>query len=129
MKPESQLDRLNLRKSPPTTEFSLSFLQGMLDRMAVSFHKYGAVKDAFPDLDPIGSLQQRLEKYAETGNTEWLMDAANFAMIEFMHPQHPEAHYRGTDSKESPGRVVKGGVSSTTKANLDLDRVPRKEAS
>lgn len=108
----------------PSSEFSKSFLQGMVNRMGVSFHKYGKVEDAFPELDPLASLQLRLEKYQETGNTEWLMDAANFAMIEFMHPSHPEAHYRGTDSKESPGRVTTNG-RTTRKANLDLDTVPQ----
>lgn len=106
----------------PATEFSKGFLQGMLTRMGVSFHKYGAVKDAFPELDPIKSLRLRLKKYQQTGNTEWLIDAANFAMIEFMHPSHPKAHYRATDSHESPGRVVRGG-GETRKANLDLDTV------
>jgi len=26
-------------------------------------------------------------------------------MIEFMYPQHPDAHFRATDSDESPGIV------------------------
>ena len=33
------------------------------------------------------------------------MDAANYAMFEFMYPQHPEAHFRATDSHESAGIV------------------------
>src|SRR4051812_47858337 len=76
----------------PASEFSEPFAVAMRKRMAVSFHKYGAVASA--KIDPIASLQQRLDKYAETGNTEWLIDAANFAMIEFMHPRHADAHYR-----------------------------------
>jgi len=48
----------------------------------------------------------RMRKYAETGNTEWLIDAANFAMIEFMHPRHPHAHFTGTDDDASPGRTA-----------------------
>jgi adenylate kinase family enzyme len=84
----------------------------MADRMAVSWCKYGLVADAYPTrADAIASLHKRLEKYAETGNTEWLMDVANFAMIEFMRPRHSQAHFRGTDSHESPGRVFEGLVS------------------
>lgn len=91
----------------PTTELSGEFLQGMADRMAVSFHKYGSVGAA--DIDFAASIRQRIEKYQETGNTEWLMDVANFAMIEFMVPQHADAHYRPTDSDESPGRTLANG--------------------
>lgn len=91
---------------PEPTEVSLAFLQGMVNRMAVSFHKYGPVKDAYPHtVSAIKSLLDRLDQYQQTGNTEWLIDMANFAMIEFMHPGHPDAHYRPTDTDESPGRI------------------------
>jgi len=89
------------------SEVSADFVQGMADRMAVSFHKYGPVAESTSD--HIASLIKRLEKYGVDGNTEWLMDVANFAMIEFMKPRHPYAHYRPTDSNESPGRVTKDG--------------------
>lgn len=89
----------------PVSEFSQQFIQGMKDRMAMSYCKYGPIKDAFPHkVNALESLQMRLDKYHETGNTEWLIDAANFAMIEFMLPSHPKKHFRGTDSRESPGR-------------------------
>ncbi len=88
------------------TEVSEDFIQGMRNRMEVSFHKYGPVADAYPHkVDALASLGVRLQKYAETGNTEWLMDVANFAMIEYMHPRHPAAHFQGTDDDASPGRV------------------------
>lgn len=102
------------------SEYSLPFLQGMVDRMIVSFCKYGKVADAYPErVDALASLQTRLKRYEETGNTEWLMDVANFAMIEFMHPRHPGAHFKSTDSHESPGRSNvdgsdRGQVANTT---------------
>lgn len=87
------------------TEFSEPFVQGMKDRMTISYYKYGPVVEAFPHkVNAITSLTDRLRKYAETGNTEFLMDAANFAMIEFMFPSHPEAFFEPTDSDQSPGR-------------------------
>jgi hypothetical protein len=93
----------------PDSEFSEQFVQGMVDRMAVSYFKYGAVAEAYPGrVNALASLQLRLDKYARTGNTEYLMDAANFAMIEFMRPRHPEAHFEPTDSKGSPGRLWHG---------------------
>lgn len=87
------------------TEFSEPFAQGMRDRMVTSFYKYGLLTDAYPDkVDAIGSLSERLRMYAETGNTEYLIDVANFAMIEFMHPRREGAFFAGTDDDGSPGR-------------------------
>lgn len=87
------------------TEFSEPFVQGMKDRMAVSFYKYGPLAAAYPHkVSAVASLQDRLRKYAETKNTEYLIDAANFAMIEFMHPSIEGAFFAGTDDDGSPGR-------------------------
>lgn len=109
---------IKLPPNVPLSEFSDAFTQGMADRMAVSYCKYGAVKDAYPSrVDAIASLKKRLERYEETGNTEWLMDVANFAMIEFMHPRHPDAHFRATDSRESPGRQWSGEVDPSQRGN------------
>lgn len=88
------------------TEFSEDFTTGMKNRMLVSFHKYGPVKQGYPHrVDAIESLRLRLQKYQETGNTEYLMDVANFAMIEFMLPRHPNAYFKAEDSDKSPGRI------------------------
>lgn len=104
----------------PSSEFSQKFLDGMVERMGVSFYKYGKVADAYPSkVDALESLQMRIEKYVETGNTEFLMDVANFAMIEFMHPKHPQAFYKATDSDESPGRATNSG-QVTSKGNNEV---------
>lgn len=90
----------------PASEFSEDFVRLMRNRMAVSFFKYGLLTDGFPHkVDAVSSMQARLDRYAATGNTEWLVDAANFCMIEFMLPRHPRAHFEGTDDSASPGRV------------------------
>jgi hypothetical protein len=97
----------------PVTERSTRFIQGMVSRMGVSYHKYGAVRNAYPKkINALKSMQQRLDRYAEDGNTEWLMDAANFLMIEFMHPAHPKAHFDPQDSDTSPGRTGNNGRRS-----------------
>ena len=104
----------------PMSEFSDTFVQGMYDRMAVSYFKYGPLKRGFPDkVDAIGTLQECLATYAVDGNTEHLIDAANYCMIEFIAPRHPEAHFAATDSSGSVGRKKNNGVIST-KHNLDL---------
>ncbi len=90
----------------PPTEFNDLFVQGMKDRVAVSFHKYGPVSEAVAHgANFMKALETRLAKYRETGNTEWLMDVANYAMFEFMYPSHRKAHFRATDTDESPGKA------------------------
>ena len=89
------------------TEFSEDFVQKMKNRMLVSYHKYGPIKqNAGAGLVAIiASLEKRLALYKDTGNTEWLVDVANFCQIEYQYPQHPNAHFRATSSAESPGVV------------------------
>ena len=54
--------------------------------------------EAYPHkVDAIASLRKRLHLYEETGNAEYLVDVANFAMIEFMHPSHEAYHDYPTD--------------------------------
>lgn len=102
----------------PASEFSDRFIEFMRNRMEVSYHKYGPLKDAYPHkVDAIESLQLRLQKYAETGNTEYLVDVANFAMIEFMRPAKRGAKFTATDSNGSPGRVWQGKRHATQAAN------------
>jgi len=86
--------------------FSEDFVQKMRNRIVTSHYKYGWMEDTYPELaDAIASLEERLELFKKTGNTEHLVDVANFAMIEFMFPRHPNAHFVGTDSDKSPGLV------------------------
>jgi len=89
------------------TEYSEEFDELRKNRMIVSFYKYGRLKVNAGEklVDEIKSLLKRVQKYKETGNTEFLADVANFAMIEFMCPQHPNAYFKATDSNESPGLV------------------------
>ena len=87
-----------------TRDWSAEFIELMKNRIVTSHYKYGWVSLNYPELvQAVKSIQTRLDKYLETGNTEWLVDIANFSMIEFMYPSIPNAHFRGTDSSESPG--------------------------
>lgn len=86
------------------TEWSERFEDIRKKAMVLSYYKYGPAARDYPDrIDAIESLKMRLKRYEETGNTEFLADVANFAMLEFMFPRHPKAHYKPTDSDESPG--------------------------
>jgi hypothetical protein len=115
------------------SEFSPTAVLLALGAMQVSFHKYGSVAEGYPKrvnaigkpdnvdrrvFGTLGSFGKRLtwyfwgEKDVEgvefiaPGNVEYLIDAMNFLMIEFMRPAHPKAHYKATDRWGSPGRVA-----------------------
>lgn len=77
------------------------------NRVELSYLKYSSAKKNFStgNVNAMETMQLCLDKYRETGNTEYLCDAANYCMFEFMYPQHPKAHFRATDSKESAGVV------------------------
>lgn len=107
------------------TEFSEAFVGGMRARMVVSFYKYGPLADAYPHkVSAVASLTDRLRKYAETKNTEFLIDAANFAMIEFMLPSIEGAFFEGTDADQSPGRRAAKSGTIDKRSNSEIGTNP-----
>jgi hypothetical protein len=104
-------------KGIPLTEYSEEFLQGMLDRMAMSYNKYGAINNAFPSkVNAIETLNLKLQEYYKDKNTEKLIDIANYAMIEFMLPAYPGAKYTPTDG--STGRIFHGEINPVLDRNI-----------
>ena len=88
------------------TEYDLELDEYRKNAMTTSYYKYGKVSDNYPDnIDALQSMQKRIKKYMQTGNKEFLADAMNFIMIEFMYPKNKEAYFKPTDSEESPGVV------------------------
>ena len=96
-----------------STEYSEKFDKIRKDMMRISYFKFGPVKQNYKivgGLDAIASLKAKLQEYEDTGNTEFLADVANFAMIEFMYPQKEGAYYKGTDGNVQ-GRTTTVGIS------------------
>lgn len=113
----------NHTKDILATEFDESFVEFMRNRMVMSFYKYGPLAAAYPEhVDAIGSMRDRMREYTRTGNKEYLVDAANFAMIEFMRPRHPDAFFRSTDTDGSIGRVNLKTGSRDMRSNSELAR-------
>ena len=90
-----------------STEYSEEFDKLRKDRVLFGFYKYGACGKNYKEklIDPMKTLEQCLKKYKETGNTEYLVDAANYTMFEYMYPQHENGHFRATNETESAGIV------------------------
>ena len=88
-------------------EYSDRFDQLRRNRVEVSYYKYGPSRANFAsgNVQAIPTMQKCIDKYNATGNTEYLLDAANYLMFEFVYPQVPGAYFRATDSKESAGIV------------------------
>jgi hypothetical protein len=103
--------KLKIPTSVPESEMNTEFLQGMIDRRAVGYHKYGSAFNKKSDY--LRDIGLRVSKYINTGNTEWLMDVAVFAWLEFQRPSVEDAHFRATDSNESPGVFRKGELDPT----------------
>ena len=85
-------------------EYCEEFDERRKNAIVVSYHKYGPSKENFQKgmVDAIGSLKKNLKKFEETGNTEYLVDVANYAMFRFMYTMKRE-RYKPTDSNQSAG--------------------------
>ena len=87
-------------------QISEKFIDGMKNRMIVSYFKYGDIRDCFPHkTNALATAIDRIKTYEKTKNTEFLIDASNFLMIEFILPSIEGAFFRATDSHESPGTI------------------------
>jgi hypothetical protein len=94
----------------PISEFDPEFVIRMMSAMMVSYHKYGRLADAYPvKFSAQDDVRARMAKYRATGNKHFLVDAANFAMIEAMHPGRAGAEWAGNDAADSPGRTTYSG--------------------
>lgn len=92
----SKKDGFNLILS---TEYSPKFDEIRKNMVKVSFYKYGPIKKNIGEgrVDAIASARRKIARYEETGNTEFLADAANYLMFGFMYPMIPGAKYTPTD--------------------------------
>lgn len=86
-------------------EYSDKFDELRQNRVSVGYYKYGSASDniGMKLVNALESMELCIKKYKDTGNTEYLCDAANYIMFEFMYPQRDNAYFKGTDSAETAG--------------------------
>ena len=90
--------------------FSTGFINKMQNAIEMSHYKYGWASKTYPELaQAYKCIRERLDLYEKTHNKDYLVDVANFAMLEFMFPAFRDAAYHPTDSDGSPG--LAGGIS------------------
>lgn len=87
-------------------EYSEEFDRLRKNRVTVSFFKYGSARDNFGSgrVDAIATAELCIEAFKKDGNTEHLVDAANYMMFRFMYP-YPNESFHATDDSGSVGTI------------------------
>lgn len=76
-----------------------TFIEHMVNAMCMSAFKYGDVKEVCGKV-AIEKMNREIEMFMKDGNTEHMVNVANYAMLRYMFPQEGE-QYIGTDSDRS----------------------------
>ena len=87
-------------------DYSAEFDKLRQNRVAVSHFKYGPARDNFGSgrVDALATAERCIDAFKRDGNTEHLVDAANYLMFRFMYPM-PGESFRATDDSGSVGTV------------------------
>lgn len=91
---------------PIEKEYSEDFDRLRKNRVEVSYYKYGPARENFGGgrVDALATAERCIEAFKKDGNTEHLVDAANYLMFRFMYP-YPGEYFKATGSAESVGTV------------------------
>lgn len=80
------------------TQWSPEFETLMRNRLVMGAMRYEVFVDKKKaGYDYLSSVEHRLSEYKRTGNTEFLVDAANCILLEFVFGEHPNKHFHAID--------------------------------
>lgn len=85
------------------TEWSSEFEKLMRNRLLMGALRYGTfaekavISKGSNPWDLIGAVTKKIKLYTETGNTEYLVDAANYLLLAFEFDPHPNKHFYALD--------------------------------
>ena len=71
----------------------MTFVQQMANRLIVGEFRYGSPQRRQRYMS---RLEAELEAYKKSGNREQLINIANYAVLESIAPEHPQAHFDNT---------------------------------
>lgn len=83
-----------------SSEWSSEFERLMRNRMLMGALRYGRMsikKLKKTRWDLLGAVRIKIMQYEETGNTEYLVDIANYCLIAFECDDHPSKHFNALD--------------------------------
>lgn len=105
-KKQRWVTRLEERRKMKQSEYSEEFDKLRRVRTEMAFFKYGPALKNFGEgrVDALATAELCLDAFKRDGNTEHLIDAANYLMFRFMYPL-PGDYFQATDSSGSVGTV------------------------
>lgn len=85
------------------SEWSLEFEQLMRNRLLMGAFRYGTLeikRKIGHKWDLIGAIEKKIKLYNDTGNTEYLVDIANYCLLEYECGVHPKKHFTALDNHQ-----------------------------
>lgn len=73
------------------------FVDLMDNRLIMGRFRYGPMKATKPVFYDVERAKDRIRDYESTGNTEFLIDAANYLRLEKLRGRHPDKHFHAVD--------------------------------
>lgn len=83
------------------SEWSPNFEQLMRNRLLMGALRYGTLENkrkVGSKWDLMGAIEKKIALYNETGNLEYLVDIANYCLLEFKCGAHPKRHFSALDN-------------------------------
>jgi hypothetical protein len=91
------------------TEWAPGFERLMRNRLIMGALRYGTLeckRRGGHRWDLLGAIEKKTALYHATGNTEYLVDIANYCLLEFECGTHPLKHFSATDDTADHCRAV-----------------------
>jgi hypothetical protein len=102
--PKPKYSFTDLEKS----EWSPRFEELMRNRLLMGAFRYGLLEEKRKigrKWDLVGAIEEKMKLYKDTGNTEYLVDIANYCLLEFECGFHPNKHFRALDDHHNHCKV------------------------
>lgn len=82
------------------SEWSPRFEELMRNRLLMGAFRYGLLNaPGKKKWDRMARIHEEVQLYQETGNLEYLVDVANYCLLEFEESTHPNKHFRAADDE------------------------------
>jgi hypothetical protein len=84
------------------TEWSPRFEMLMRNRLLMGALRYGTMEEKRKNAaknrwDLTGAIEEKAKLYEKTGNSEYLVDMANYCLLAFEFDPHPNKHFKALD--------------------------------
>lgn len=96
------------------SQWSAEFETLMRNRLIMGAFRYGMIKvqkkrakEGGKRYDVVRAVAEKVRLYEETGNTEHIVDAANYCLLVFELDPHPNKHFSAHDDAGGHCQIVK----------------------